>query len=177
MYRNPRIDGFTRNPTLMRKARITDYVAFAKEILGAIQINLFLLGLFEWFGGDETTGLGNKDLGPQCLRENSGNEHQACFWSLDWTFSGRCPVKHHNNPNFEASKWGGGCPSRRDFCFLLCVCWMDCDTGKDPFLWCRLLWNIKFNPNAELVWASPLRFWMCTKQRLLAVSLQQQMTC
>ena len=36
MYRNPRIDGFTTNPTLMRKAGITDYVAFAKEILGAI---------------------------------------------------------------------------------------------------------------------------------------------
>ena len=36
MYKNPRIDGFTTNPTLMRKAGITDYVNFAKEILDEI---------------------------------------------------------------------------------------------------------------------------------------------
>ena len=37
MYRNPRIDGFTTNPTLMRKAGISNYETFAKEILKAIQ--------------------------------------------------------------------------------------------------------------------------------------------
>lgn len=36
MYKNPRIDGFTTNPTLMRKADITDYMGFAKEILQTI---------------------------------------------------------------------------------------------------------------------------------------------
>lgn len=36
MYRNPWIRGFTTNPTLMRKAGITDYEAFAHEILAAI---------------------------------------------------------------------------------------------------------------------------------------------
>ena len=36
MYKNPRIDGFTTNPTLMRKAGITDYMGFAKEILQTI---------------------------------------------------------------------------------------------------------------------------------------------
>ena len=36
MYNNPRIDGFTTNPTLMRKAGITDYMGFAKEILQTI---------------------------------------------------------------------------------------------------------------------------------------------
>lgn len=36
MYRNPLISGFTTNPTLMRKAGITDYAAFAKDILHAI---------------------------------------------------------------------------------------------------------------------------------------------
>lgn len=36
MYNNPRIGGFTTNPTLMRKAGITDYIAFAKDILLAI---------------------------------------------------------------------------------------------------------------------------------------------
>ena len=36
MYERPWIQGFTTNPTLMRKAGITDYRAFAREILDAI---------------------------------------------------------------------------------------------------------------------------------------------
>jgi transaldolase len=33
MSRNPLIQGFTTNPTLMRKANVTDYGAFAREVL------------------------------------------------------------------------------------------------------------------------------------------------
>ncbi len=36
LYRNPLIAGFTTNPTLMRNAGITDYEAFARDILQAI---------------------------------------------------------------------------------------------------------------------------------------------
>jgi len=36
MYQNPLIRGFTTNPTLMRKAGITDYEAFAKDIISAV---------------------------------------------------------------------------------------------------------------------------------------------
>ena len=36
MYSNPLIRGFTTNPTLMRKAGITDYEAFAKDIVSAV---------------------------------------------------------------------------------------------------------------------------------------------
>ncbi|MEM8811187.1 MAG: transaldolase [Pseudomonadota bacterium] len=36
LNQNPAVKGFTTNPTLMRKAGITDYVAFAKEVLAAI---------------------------------------------------------------------------------------------------------------------------------------------
>ncbi len=36
MYAKPYIKGFTTNPTLMRKAGVTDYRAFAKEIVEAI---------------------------------------------------------------------------------------------------------------------------------------------
>ena len=36
LYRKPYIKGFTTNPTLMRKAGITDYRAFARELLAAI---------------------------------------------------------------------------------------------------------------------------------------------
>ena len=33
---NPIVKGFTTNPSLMRKANVTDYVAFAREVLAAI---------------------------------------------------------------------------------------------------------------------------------------------
>ncbi len=36
LYRNPYIKGFTTNPTLMRKAGIVDYEAFARDILHCI---------------------------------------------------------------------------------------------------------------------------------------------
>ncbi len=36
LYANPLIRGFTTNPTLMRKANITDYEAFARDILETI---------------------------------------------------------------------------------------------------------------------------------------------
>ena len=36
LYRNPLIQGFTTNPTLMRKAGITDYENFAHQVLAAI---------------------------------------------------------------------------------------------------------------------------------------------
>jgi transaldolase len=37
LYRTPHIKGFTTNPTLMRKAGITDYEAFARDILESIK--------------------------------------------------------------------------------------------------------------------------------------------
>jgi transaldolase len=37
LYEDKRIKGFTTNPTLMRKAGISDYEAFAKDILGHIK--------------------------------------------------------------------------------------------------------------------------------------------
>jgi len=36
MYERPWIQGFTTNPTLMRKAGVTDYRAFARDVLDAI---------------------------------------------------------------------------------------------------------------------------------------------
>src|SRR5262249_7309294 len=36
MYRQAHISGFTTNPTLMRKAGVSDYEAFAKDVLGHI---------------------------------------------------------------------------------------------------------------------------------------------
>src|SRR5579862_7418563 len=36
LYANPLIKGFTTNPTLMRKSGVTDYAAFAREVLKVV---------------------------------------------------------------------------------------------------------------------------------------------
>ena len=36
MHKNPLIGGFTTNPTLMRKAGVTDYEAFARKLLETV---------------------------------------------------------------------------------------------------------------------------------------------
>ena len=46
LYANPLIHGLTTNPTLMRKAGIADYEAFAKEILETVQTKPISLEVF-----------------------------------------------------------------------------------------------------------------------------------
>src|SRR5258708_21481676 len=46
MYHNPTIQGFTTNPTLMRKAGISDYEAFPHDILHAIPLRPLSSGVF-----------------------------------------------------------------------------------------------------------------------------------
>jgi transaldolase len=46
LYRNPLITGFTTNPTLMRKAGVADYGAFARDILSAIRDRPISLEVF-----------------------------------------------------------------------------------------------------------------------------------
>ena len=47
LYKDPRIVGFTTNPTLMRKAGITDYQGFAREVLKAIPDRPVSLEVFD----------------------------------------------------------------------------------------------------------------------------------
>src|SRR6188768_2573632 len=46
MYVNPLIKGFTTNPTLMRKAGVTDYEAFARKLLAAVPYRPVSLEVF-----------------------------------------------------------------------------------------------------------------------------------
>jgi transaldolase len=46
LYRNPLIKGFTTNPALMRRDGVTDYEAFARDILAAIPDRPFAFEVF-----------------------------------------------------------------------------------------------------------------------------------
>ena len=76
---DPRIAGFTTNPTLMRKAGISDYAAFGRA---ALQLTGDRPISFEVFA-DEPREIGaasadHRGLGPQRVREDSGDHHDRC---------------------------------------------------------------------------------------------------
>ena len=55
---NPLIQGLTTNPTLMRKAGLTDFEAFARDILQTITVKPLSLEVFsDEFSEDEAAGL------------------------------------------------------------------------------------------------------------------------
>ena len=66
LYANPLIQGFTTNPTLMRKAGIEDYEWFARDILEAVPDRPFSLEVF----ADE-----HKEMERQALKISSWGEH------------------------------------------------------------------------------------------------------
>ena len=77
-----KIKGLTTNPTLMRKAGVTDYRAFAVEILAGIREKpISSPGVSDEFNEMERQALEHRWLGRQCLREGPGHQHytRACL--------------------------------------------------------------------------------------------------
>ena len=70
--------GFTTNPTLMRKAGVTDYRAFAKEVLAAIPDRPISFEVFaDDFAEMERQAREIATLGRQRLREDPDHQHAA----------------------------------------------------------------------------------------------------
>ena len=159
MYNNPSIDGFTTNPTLMRKVGITDYVTFAKEILDEITDKPVSFEVF----ADEY-----KEMEQQALKISKWGENVYV----------KIPVMNTKKmPSYElirylslkgvkinitaimtleqvrmVSKSVIGGPS----CFVSVFAGRIADTGVDPVpLMRQALKILKIAPNAELLWASP----------------------
>ena len=78
LYRQPHIKGFTTNPTLMRKAGISDYRAFAHQVLAAIPDRPISFEVFsDEFDEMERQAGRNRDLGRPCLRQDPGDEYHG----------------------------------------------------------------------------------------------------
>ena len=78
MYANPRIQGLTTNPTLMKKAGITDYRAFCKDILTHVKTKSISFEVFsDEFDEMERQALEIASWGRKRLRQNSDLQHQG----------------------------------------------------------------------------------------------------
>ncbi len=76
LYRQPYIKGFTTNPTLMRKAGISDYRAFAKDVLAAIPDRPISFEVFsDEFAEMERQAARDRQLGRARLRQDSRHQH------------------------------------------------------------------------------------------------------
>lgn len=159
MYAKPYIKGFTTNPTLMRKAGITDYRAFARDILKAIPDRPISFEVF----ADE-------------FDEMERQAHEIASWGENVYV--KIPVTNtRREPAYDLVKRltraavklnvtallaleqvrdvtacvAGGPP-----CLVSVFAGRIADTGRDPMpIMAAAVEILKLAPNAELVWASP----------------------
>jgi transaldolase len=159
MYSKPYIAGFTTNPTLMRKANVSDYRAFAREILDVITDRPVS---FEVFSDD--------------FAEMERQAHEIASWGdnvcvkIPITNTRREPaaplVRRLNRAGVKLNvtalltlgqvrqtveQVAGGAP-----CYISIFAGRIADTGRDPVpVMTAALELLALAPNAQLVWASP----------------------
>ena len=159
MYHNPLIQGFTTNPTLMRKADILDYQAFALDIVRAIPDRPISFEVFSDDFGDmahqartiaqwganvyvkipvtNTWGESSADL-VRALAQAGVKLNVTALMTLD-------QVQH------VSAALADGPPA-----FVSVFAGRIADTGRDPMpLMAAAVELLRMTPNVELIWASP----------------------
>lgn len=158
LYKNPVITGFTTNPTLMAKAGVTDYRAFAKDILTVITDRSIS---FEVFSDD----INDMERQAQEIKTWGSNVYVK-IPITNTKGESCCPlVKKLTNSGVQLNvtalttieqvdlvckTLAGGAPS-----IVSVFAGRVADTGRDPMPMmkeCAAL--CKQNPKAELLWAS-----------------------
>lgn len=159
MYRKPFVKGFTTNPTLMRKAGVSDYEAFAKDIIAAIPDRSIS---FEVFADDFA------EMERQARRIAPWGKHVSVKIPITNTKGeSTIPLVRKLSQDgvalnvtalftlkqvkdvVDAAK--GGAP-----CFVSVFAGRIADTGLDPVpLMAEAVRILQAAPNTELIWASP----------------------
>ena len=159
MYQNPYIKGFTTNPTLMRKAGIKDYKAFAYQVLQAIPDRPISFEVFaDEFDEMERQAMEiaswgknvsvkipvtntRKEFAGQLIKRLS-NAGVALNVTALTTLEQVRNVTEHLAPNVPA--------------IISVFAGRIADTGRDPVpLMAEAVKIMRDRPKAELIWASP----------------------
>ena len=159
LYANPLIQGFTTNPTLMRKAGIQDYEAFARDILSVIPDRPIS---FEVFADDFA------EMKKQALRiaawgknvyvklpvTNTRGESATPLvraLSSDGVQVNVTALMTLKQVDDVIEALAGGAPS----CISV-FAGRIADTGRDPLpVMCQSVEHMAAHPQMELIWASP----------------------
>ena len=159
MYRQPYIRGFTTNPTLMRKAGISDYEKFARDILEAIPDRPISLEVF----ADEPREMDRQarkiaswgdnvyvKIPVTNTRGDSLVELVRCLAAAGVKLNVTAMMPLQQVRDIGAALCGGPPACVSVFAGRIA------DTGVDPVpLMAAALEILKMYPNIELIWASP----------------------
>src|SRR5208283_3618693 len=159
MYADPRIVGFTTNPTLMRKSGVADYVAFAKEILQLIQDRPISFEVFaDEFDEMEQQALEIASWSANAIVKVPVTNTRGEVTDEVLERLRRAGVKMNvtalltlQQVRRAAAILGGGPPS-----IISVFAGPIADTGRDPVpLMAAAVELLRPYPNLELIWASP----------------------
>ncbi len=159
LYRNPLIRGFTTNPTLMRKAGIADYEAFARDILAEIRDRPVSLEVFaDEFGEMERQARLIASWGPNVyVKIPVTNTRREPVWESIHRLSHAgirlniTAILTLDQVCQVAAALAGGAPSN-----VSVFAGRIADTGRDPVpLMAKAVEIVSAHPGMELIWASP----------------------
>ena len=159
LYANPQIQGFTTNPTLMRKAGISDYEAFSRDIIASITDRPISLEVF----ADEVDEMERQARKIATWGENVYAKIPVTNTRKEPTLD-LCKRLSHDGVKLNVTALltldqvrdvsqalGGGAPS--------CVSVFAgriADTGRDPLpMMAASVEMVSIYPGMELIWASP----------------------
>jgi len=159
MYRNPLIKGFTTNPTLMRKAGVTDYRAFALDILGEIKDRPISFEVF----ADEFEEMERQALEISRWAENVyvkipvTNTRREPSDDLARNLSKKgLKLNVTALLTLEQVKRVAPCLAEGPAAFISVFAGRIADTGLDPIpMMAEAVRFLRQYPNVELIWASP----------------------
>jgi transaldolase len=156
---NPLIQGFTTNPTLMRKAGVDDYETFAREVLEIVRDRPISFEVFsDDFGEMEAQALQISSWAENVYVKvpvtNTGGTPAASVVRRLADQGVKVNITALTTPAQvnEVLQWVAEGPP----CFISVFAGRIADSGRDPMpLMAESLEHASTHPNVELIWASP----------------------
>lgn len=159
MYSNPLIKGFTTNPTLMRKAGITDYEAFARRLLAAIpdrpvSLEVFADDFDEMAEQAKTIASWGENVNVKIPVSNTRREFSGDL--IRELSAAGVAVNVTAITTLEQVRQVTDCLAPGTPAIVSVFAGRVADTGVDPVpLMADAVKILKSKPKAELIWASP----------------------
>ena len=159
LYKNPLIKGFTTNPTLMRQAGISDYEAFARQVLAAIPDRPISFEVFsDDFDEMERQALHIQEWGANVnvkipITNTAGKPAYDVIRKLT-----RAGVKLNVTAimTLEQVQETAACLVGGPASYVSVFAGRIADTGRDPVpLMAAAVEALRELPQTELIWASP----------------------
>jgi transaldolase len=159
LYADPRVKGFTTNPTLMRKSGITDYCAFAHEILQLIRDRPISFEVF----ADDFEEMERQALEIASWGENvyvkvpvTNTKGKPCDLLLRRLAQAGVKLNVTALMTLDQVRRVSDCLAEGPSCNISVFAGRIADTGRDPMpLMAAAVELLRPYPNIELIWASP----------------------